>query len=113
MELGQELNKNIVTAVHPIPRFGCMNISPDMEVVSFSEKFLDTHSWINGGFMYLKPDIFKYFVKGDDTNLESDVMPKLVWESGLYAFQYENYWHCVDALRDLLQVNEDYKNGLF
>lgn len=113
MELGQELNKNILTAVHPVPRFGSLVISPDLEIQSFSENQLDTHAWINGGFMYLKPEVFKHMIKGDKTSLEYDVFPKIVWESGLYAFQYEGYWHCVDTLRDLIQVNEDYKNGLF
>lgn len=113
MELGQELDKNIITAVHPIPRFGNMVIAPNLEVQAFSEKIIDTHTWINGGFMYLKSDIFRFMTKGDQTNLETDVLPKIVWESSLYAFQYENYWRCCDTIRDLQQLNDDYKNGLF
>lgn len=111
-ELGEELNKNIITAVHSIPRFGSMTIKPDLEVESFSEKWIDPKEWINGGFMYLKPEVLN-FIHGDDCNFEKDVLPKLVWESSLSAFKYENYWHCVDTVRDLQQVNEDYKKGLF
>jgi glucose-1-phosphate cytidylyltransferase len=111
-EMGEEMNKNIVTAVHPIPRFGSMTLTPELEVVNFSEKVVAPHEWINGGYMYLKPTVLDH-IKGDDCNFEKDVMPKLVWESGLYAFPYENYWHCVDTVRDLTQVREDFEKGLF
>lgn len=112
VSLAKELNKNVVTAVHPIPRFGAITISPTLEVLDFSEKSSLSNEWINGGFMYLKPEILD-LIKGDTSNFEKDVLPKVVWESGLFAFQYEGYWHCCDTLRDLQQLNEDYKKGLF
>lgn len=111
-EMGEELNKNIVTVVHPIPRFGSVKISPELEVISFSEKEVQSNDWINGGYMYLKPEVLEH-IKGDGCNFEKDVMPKLVWESGLWAFPYEGYWKCVDTLRDFTQLNEDYAKGLF
>src|ERR1035437_829072 len=112
-EMGQELNKNIVTIVHPPARFGSVSINPTTgEVMSFSEKEIDPHAWINGGFMYLKPEIFDY-IKDDDSNFEKDVLPKVVWDSGLYSFRYDGIWQCIDTKRDLELANEMYKNGVF
>ena len=111
-ELGDELNKNIVTVVHPFPRFGAVTVSPNGEIVSFSEKQINPKEWINGGFMYLKSEIFNY-IKDDTSNLEKDCLPKVVWDSGLYAFQYEGSWVGVDTIRDLELANEMMKEGLF
>ena len=111
-EMGEELNKNIITAVHPIPRFGALTISPTGEVVAFSEKSISPNDWINGGFMYLKPEVFHHMT-GDSCNFEAQVLPKIVWESGLYAFEYGGYWHCIDTVRDLQQVEEDYMKRMF
>lgn len=111
-EMGEEVDKNIITAVHPPARFGSMTISPEGEVVSFTEKVINPRDWINGGFFYLKPEIFNY-IHGDMDNFERDVLPKVVWESGLHAFQYEGLWHCIDVMRDLELANEMWKKGMF
>jgi glucose-1-phosphate cytidylyltransferase len=111
-ELGEELNKNIVTVIHPAPRFGAVTVSPNAEILSFSEKQVNAKEWVNGGFMYLKPEIFGY-IKDDTSNLEKDCLPKVVWDSGLYAFQYEGVWTCVDTIRDLELANEMMKEGIF
>lgn len=111
-EMGEETNKNIVTAVHPEPRFGSMTISPNGEVLSFDEKILNPNVWVNGGYFYLKPEIFNY-IKDDKSNFEKDVLPKVVWDSGLHAFQYEGLWHCIDTLRDLKLANELWYQGAF
>lgn len=111
--MGQELNKNIVTVVHPPARFGSVSIHPTTgEVTSFSEKQINPSEWINGGFMYLKPEIFDY-IKDDESNFEKDVLPKVVWDSGLYSFMYGGGWTCVDTARDLQLANEMYKDGVF
>lgn len=111
-EYGEELNKNVVTAVHPVPRFGSMSISPTGEIISFDEKLVNPHDWINGGFFYLKPSVLEK-ISGDSSNFEKDVLPKVVWESDLYAFQYEGLWHCIDTVRDLELANILWKEGKF
>lgn len=111
-ELGEELGKNIITAVHPPARFGGMAISPTGEVVAFSEKQINPMEWVNGGFMYLKPEVLNY-ISGDDCNFETYSIPKIVWESGLYSFRYEGIWHCIDTVRDLELANDMMKSGEF
>lgn len=112
-EMGEELGKNIITVVHPVPRFGSVVLSPNAEILSFSEKTVNSNEWINGGFMYLYPDVLKYGILGDDCNFEKDILPKVVWESSLFAFRYEGIWHCIDTATDLEKANEMYKNGVF
>ena len=48
-----------VTAVHPVARFGQMDIDGD-QVRSFIEKPQLDAGWINGGFFVLEPEVFDY-----------------------------------------------------
>jgi glucose-1-phosphate cytidylyltransferase len=109
---GEQFNKCVVTAVHPTPRFGKLQISPDGDVVSFSEKTIGAGEWINAGFMYLLPFVLD-FIPGDACNLETDVMPKLCWDSNLLAFKYEGLFTPIDTLRDLRLAEELASKGEF
>lgn len=98
-----------LTAVHPLPRFGAITMREN-EIVRFGEKTDYLDGWINGGFMLMSPAIFDY-IDGDDTNLESDVLPYLAEHRELFAYQHEGFWQCVDTLRDLQYLRELEQNG--
>jgi glucose-1-phosphate cytidylyltransferase len=107
--VGIEKQKNVVTAVHPLPRFGSMTIAPDGDVVAFSEKGYDP-SWINGGYFWLFPSVLGY-IKDDSTNFERDVLPILSADTALWSIQHHGMWRCVDTLRDLEDVETLMKEG--
>jgi len=88
-----------VTAVRPPARFGGLVFDGDSMVVEFTEKPQIGEGWINGGFMVFEPEIFNY-LKGDDSSLEVDALETLASERQLAAYRHEEFWQCMDTLRD-------------
>ena len=87
-----------LTAVHPIERFGVLNLSGDY-VMEFHEKFSGESSWVNGGFFVFEPEIFDY-IQDDRTILERAPLETLAKEHKLTAFKHDGFWHPMDTLRD-------------
>ena len=94
-----------VTAVQPEGRFGSMEILKDGTVDHFKEKPKGDNKWINGGFFVLKPDVFNYLQKdADDIMWEDDPMQQLANDQQLMAYQHHDFWKCMDALRDKIEL---------
>jgi glucose-1-phosphate cytidylyltransferase len=87
-----------VTAVRPPARFGGLVFDGDI-VVEFTEKPQIGEGWINGGFFIFEPEIFNY-LEGDDSNLEINALEQLAAEGQLAAYRHEQFWQCMDTLRD-------------
>jgi glucose-1-phosphate cytidylyltransferase len=87
-----------LTAVRPPARFGGLLFDGDL-VTEFIEKPQIGEGWINGGFMLLEPAIFDY-IADDDSNLEADALEYLAPHRQLAAFRHEQFWQCMDTLRD-------------
>ena len=87
-----------LTAVHPIERFGVLNLSEDY-VTEFHEKFSGESSWVNGGFFVFEPEIFDY-IQDDRTILEREPLETLAKQHKLTAFKHYGFWHPMDTLRD-------------
>jgi glucose-1-phosphate cytidylyltransferase len=95
-----QLNKKIitVTAVHPIARFGELQLKKNL-VVSFKEKPQTQKTWINGGFFVMEPSIFRY-IKNDKTILEKEPLEIVSKINQFIAFRHSGFWQCMDTLRD-------------
>jgi glucose-1-phosphate cytidylyltransferase len=87
-----------VTAVRPPARFGGLSFDGDL-VAEFIEKPQIGEGWINGGFMVLEPAIFNY-LETDNSNLEADALERLASERQLAAYRHDQFWQCMDTLRD-------------
>ena len=87
-----------VSAVHPIARFGELEISRD-KVKSFQEKPQTTQGWINGGYFVIEPEFFD-LIEGDDIILEKGPLETAAKNGELMAYQHHGYWQCMDSLRD-------------
>lgn len=87
-----------VTAVRPPARFGKLTLEGDA-VTNFSEKPQLEEGWINGAFFVLEPGIFDY-VDGDATQWEKEPLEGLARDGQLRAYKHENFWQCMDTLRD-------------
>lgn len=97
-----------VTAVHPPPRIGQIEIE-DNRVVNFSAKPLQ-HAWINGAFFVLEPGIFEY-IDNDDTHWEKDPMERLAKDRQLMAYRHEGFWQCMDTMRDKMYLESHWQAG--
>lgn len=87
-----------LTAVRPPARFGGLIFNGDL-VEQFTEKPQVGEGWINGGYMVMEPQVFDY-IPADSTNLESEVLERLAADNQLAAYRHENFWQCMDTLRD-------------
>lgn len=88
-----------VSAVRPPSRFGAIAFDAD-GAVRFTEKPQMGEGWINGGFMVLEPAILDY-IGEDNTSFEGDTLERLSEDGQLMAFRHEDFWHCMDTMRDL------------
>jgi glucose-1-phosphate cytidylyltransferase len=93
-----------VTAVRPPARFGTMEFDGD-RVSEFKEKPQTEGGWINGGFFVFEPGVFDY-LSGDQTVLEDKPLEKLARDGQLMAFKHEDFWQCMDTVRDKNRLEE-------
>ena len=98
-----------VTAVRPTARFGHLEFDGD-RIREFSEKPQTAEGWINGAFFVLEPEIFDY-IDGDSTQWEKEPMERLAKDGQLMAYKHDDFWQCMDTLRDKGLLQELWDNG--
>lgn len=100
-----------VTTVRPAARFGTV-VLKDGVVSSFHEKSQSGEGWINGGFFVLEPEIRRYVREGDRTVWEQEPLETLAREGQLAAYEHSGFWHPMDTLRDVRQLEELWQSGV-
>jgi glucose-1-phosphate cytidylyltransferase len=100
-----------ISAVRPSARFGTLDISENNHVIDFKEKPQTGEGWINGGYFVFNYEIFDYLLD-DSTILELDPLEKLAKSNQLVAFKHEDFWQCMDTIRDRDHLNELWTKNL-
>lgn len=98
-----------VTAVRPPSRFGGLSFNGDL-VARFEEKPQIGEGWINGGFFVLEPGVLNY-IEGGETIFEREPMERLAKDGQLVAYRHDNFWQCMDALRDVRLLESLWERG--
>ena len=98
-----------ITAVRPPARFGEM-VFNDGDTVRFTEKPQMGEGWINGGFMVFEPAVLD-LIPDDDASLEADVLERLSEQDELVAYRHDDFWQCVDTLRELRTLRTMWDSG--
>jgi glucose-1-phosphate cytidylyltransferase len=98
-----------VTAVHPPPRFGALEISDGL-VTRFREKPIDGQDRINGGFFVVEPPVLD-LLTGDDCTFEAEPLATLAARSQLSAYGHDGFWMPMDTLRDRDELNRLWAAG--
>jgi glucose-1-phosphate cytidylyltransferase len=98
-----------VTTVHPSARFGELEISNNT-VDSFEEKPQTRRGWINGGFFVMEPR-FLDLIPNDDSILEREPLEGAAKLGELMAFRHEDFWQCMDTLRDRSYLEKLWETG--
>jgi len=88
-----------VTAVRPPSRFGEMIITGD-KVTQFDEKPQMDEGYINGGFFVLNKEVLNYLSSDETCDFEFGPLQQLVKEQKLHAFRHNNFWQCMDNVRE-------------
>lgn len=98
-----------VTGILPKAKFGILSAEKTL-VTSFKEKpESDPMTWINGGFFVLEPEIFNY-IDDDDTYFEREPLQLLVKKRQLAMFKHNDFWMCMDTLRDKNNLEKMWQN---
>jgi glucose-1-phosphate cytidylyltransferase len=98
-----------VTAVRPPARFGGIEFDGDL-VARFDEKPQVGEGWINGGFFVLEPGVMDY-IGGDETVFERETLERLAEDGQLAAYRHEEFWQCMDTLRDVRLLQSLWDGG--
>lgn len=99
-----------LTTVRPASRFGTV-VMRDGVVTSFHEKVQAGEGWINGGFFVLQPEVRDYIRDGDLTVWEQEPLETLARNGQLAAYEHTGFWHPMDTLRDVRQLEELWQSG--
>jgi glucose-1-phosphate cytidylyltransferase len=98
-----------VTAVHPPPRFGALEIN-DGRVTRFREKPMEGQDRINGGFFVMEPPVLD-LLTGDECVLEAEPLATLAARGQLSAYEHDGFWMPMDTLRDRDELNRLWARG--
>ena len=98
-----------LTAVRPPARFGGLKLDGDL-VDEFAEKSQTGAGWINGGFFVLEPQVLDY-IEGDGTVWERGPLEHLTQDEQLVAYRHEEFWQCMDTLRDVQLLDKLWSQG--
>ncbi|CAB1064787.1 Glucose-1-phosphate cytidylyltransferase (EC [Olavius sp. associated proteobacterium Delta 1] len=100
-----------VTGVRPMfLRFGELNIEEN-QITRFSEKPKYNGNYINGGFFVFNRDVFDYLEDRDDLDLEIGLLDQLTLEGELMVYKHNNFWACMDTIRDTEFLNNLWDHG--
>lgn len=88
-----------LTAVHPVSKFGVLQIDDHFQIINFKEKGPLSSAWVNGGYMIADKRIADY-IDSDSASLEKDCFPKLVLDGKIGAFRHFGVWQCMDTLEE-------------
>ena len=98
-----------VTAVRPSSRFGELSVEEGL-VSSFEEKPQVGNSWVNGGYFVFNREVLD-LISGDRDKLETDVLKKLADMRELAVYQHQDFWQCMDNLREMELLNKMWQSG--
>jgi len=98
-----------VTAVHPVSRYGVLEVSPEGNVANFAEKPV-MNDWMSAGFFVFNRKFFDYL--GDrDCYIEFETLQQLAVEGELMAYKHEGFFFSMDTYRDFKHINDMYNRG--
>lgn len=99
-----------LTAVNIAQMKGVLALDANNTVEAFREKEEEDSTLINGGYMVLNPEIFRY-LEDDTTVFEKKPLMKLAEEGQLDAYRHEGFWQCMDTQREKKLLEELWESG--
>lgn len=98
-----------VTGIYKKSQYGTLTVN-DGIAKSFEEK-KQTKELINGGFFIMNPGVFNYLTDDTSCILEQQPLMNLAKDGQLAVYIHEGFWTAMDTAKDILEVNEMWKQG--
>ena len=89
-------------------QFGKVDVAEDGTITKFKEKPL-LNFWINGGFFVFNKKIFEEL--NNDEMMVKGPFERLSKMGEIYAFKHNNFWKCMDTLKDARFLDDKWKEG--
>ena len=99
-----------ITGVHRPSWFGELDEDGGL-VHSFIEKPKVSKGLINGGFMVFNKEMLDYLSEDKDCDFEIGALERLAKSGQVMAYKHEGRWECVDHERDILFLNNLWRNN--
>jgi len=104
--------KVTVTGVHPVGRFGEIELFEDGRVRSFAENPQVSEGRINGGFFVMHRDfIDSYLSEKSNIILEQEPLSQCAKDGELVSFNHDGYWQPMDTYREYQILNKLWAEG--
>lgn len=100
-----------LTAVQPPAKFGVLDIDAENMILDFKEKPESDAGWINGGFMVLEYEVFRYINNDPMEIFEREPLENLAKDRQLSAFRHRGFWLPMDTLRDKNKLESLWGSG--
>lgn len=97
-------------AIQPPGRFGAINFNGD-QITSFQEKPAGDGMYINGGFFICSKGIFSYLNDDPELIFEQAPLQNLANDGQLMGFKHNDFWQCMDTLRDKNYLEKLWHSG--
>jgi glucose-1-phosphate cytidylyltransferase len=78
-------------------------------LILLKKKSKKKDSYINGGYFVLSPKVLDY-IDDDSVSFEKEPIEKLSEENELSAYLHDNFWQCMDTLRDKKYLEDLWNN---
>jgi glucose-1-phosphate cytidylyltransferase len=95
-------------SVKPRASFHLIHTDPSGVVASI-DHITKSGARINGGFMVLRQEIFKYLHDGED--LVEEPFRRLIKDGKLMAHAHEGFWACMDTFKERQELEDTYGRG--
>ncbi len=101
-----------LTSVRMPARFGRLGFEDQTsdQIREFIEKPSTGEGWVNGGFYVLNQRVIDY-ISGDDIVWEREPIERITQERQLMAYRHNQFWSCMDTLREKNQLEELWQSG--
>ena len=101
-----------LTGIQPGGRFGVLDLDEaGITVSGFREKAKEDGGWINGGFMVMEPEVFRYLSREESCILERKPLETLAKEGKLGIYKHGGFWQCMDTQRDQGKLETLWRGG--
>jgi glucose-1-phosphate cytidylyltransferase len=74
------------------------------DMVTGLEPLSDSDTWVNGGFMCLRQEIFNYIKPGEE--LVEEPFYRLIAERKLWAPRHNGFWGAIDTFKDKIRFDQ-------
>jgi glucose-1-phosphate cytidylyltransferase len=94
-----------ITAIQTVLQYGVVEADESGLVTGFVERPRLPY-WINGGFMLFERPVLELMAGGDNVNLETEVLPRLVSENQLMIYRHTGFWQSMNTMKDNLELEQ-------